>query len=229
MFDGANLVYLSPHHDDICYSLGALVNQLQRGHLINIFTVSNYLANQNYTKNGEATLIRQAEDLEFVTKCDLTCRDLQLADAGITHGNSFDLRDLEIDLDALQHTLIDYLQQLGSSIIFCPMGIGGHRNHISTTQSILKNQKDLTQHTFYYYVDMPYAARADIKDKGLSNFKNLAKDQGYDIVEPAYSNIITDSQSKLDLIKLYASQYNRLPSIKDFEQEEFWKVVDTHI
>ena len=59
-------IYLSPHYDDIAFSLSSFIkpNSL----LIDVFTISNYIENQNYnSKNISVSNIRENEEKSFTS------------------------------------------------------------------------------------------------------------------------------------------------------------------
>lgn len=45
--DAEHAVFLSPHHDDTCFSLGALTHRLQAGILLNVFSRSGHVARRD--------------------------------------------------------------------------------------------------------------------------------------------------------------------------------------
>lgn len=54
--DGEHAVFLSPHHDDTCFSLGALTHRLQAGILLNVFSRSGHVARPDLAPKELASL-----------------------------------------------------------------------------------------------------------------------------------------------------------------------------
>ena len=76
-------VYISPHFDDICFSLGDFVRKNNGGVLINVFSNSKYVVNKYgidpalFADNERGALIkrissiRRGEDAKFAAECNL--------------------------------------------------------------------------------------------------------------------------------------------------------------
>src|ERR1044072_2817307 len=139
-------IYLSPHHDDVCFSIGHLAAQ-QGGELVNLFTRSSYAAVPVRTDGQDRipriTGLRRDEDRLFAEQTGLTRHDLGLDETSVIGRHSFDVSDLDGEIAILRQSLIGYLEDLlpedavyQNSTLFCPMGIGAHRNHVSTLLAI---------------------------------------------------------------------------------------------
>ena len=75
-------IYLSPHYDDIAFSLSSFIkpNSL----LIDVFTISNYIENQNYnSKNISVSNIRENEEKSFTSFNNLNFIKLNFRDRGM--------------------------------------------------------------------------------------------------------------------------------------------------
>src|SRR5690348_18335858 len=121
-------VYLSPHQDDICFSLGELATKLPNGALINIFSISDY-TNEALQLPAEPHLvsqIRDQEDDEFALWCGLKKYNLEQLDSPLRGWDPFDTDDLSDEVDQLSQALHDLLAKMtnadGSALLFCPAG-----------------------------------------------------------------------------------------------------------
>src|SRR4051794_35521153 len=117
-------VYLSPHQDDICFSLGALGRRLG-GILINIFTISGY-TEPALALSGDPDVvsqIRDEEDRQFAVNCGLTRHNLGLLDSPLRGQAPFDAANLTGEIELLRPVLNDLLARLihpdRKSLLFC--------------------------------------------------------------------------------------------------------------
>jgi hypothetical protein len=85
-------LYLSPHSDDICYSLGALAHRRKAGTLLTILPLSGYLPRRDEVPRPPAEQVtreRMAEDARFAAPCNLQLRFLELGCATyLGHGSN---------------------------------------------------------------------------------------------------------------------------------------------
>lgn len=89
----ASDIYLSPHSDDICFSLGALAKARAQGILLTVFPVSGCTAATHLdkaSKTGKVTEMRMAEDAEFARHCKLTPGYLDFDDGPTAGFRAFD-------------------------------------------------------------------------------------------------------------------------------------------
>jgi hypothetical protein len=234
-------VYLSPHHDDVCFSIGNIASRF-RGDLVNLFTRSCYVAVDIELPSNEEERIevisqlRRQEDLRFTEATGLVRHDLGLSEPALVGYDPFDLRDVETEAAALSERLIPFLSSMlpdqgdpSAASLYCPMGIGGHRNHLSTLIAVRNAYEDLRRRcTVFLYEDLPYANNPRVRRAGL--LTNL-------FVGVRFSSIVMplnadESERKMGLINLYASQHRRAPRIVEFTpcsgfmapHEIVWKV-----
>lgn len=180
-------IYLSPHQDDVGFSLGSLISKEKQGYLINIFNITDHLPStpsfisQNDLRQYVSN-IRDAEDRKFAELCELDRINLNFQDACLSLKNPFDLTGIQIEVEKVQSLLSSHLTALSSQILnekwklYCPMGIGGHRNHVATLLAIHTEYSKLQSHfNIYFYEDLPYAYDIKKRTLGLQQFNELFK------------------------------------------------------
>lgn len=216
LFDTHEAVFISPHYDDICFSIGGIVKQLGRGTLLNLYTRSNYIHLQSplyknlYSSPQLISQIRAQEDEQFAKACGLARIDLGLDEPSLSRKDPFRYEDLKDDILELEIQLIPKIQSLTQSndhmsLLFCPMGIGHHRNHLATTLTILKNRHFLEKYfRLLFYFDLPYAADLRLKMHGLKRFEQLLKSAH--LTTYAYALTSKIIEKKQGLIEIYQSQ-----------------------
>jgi hypothetical protein len=211
-------IYISPHNDDICFSLGHYAS-FNPGDIINLCTRSQYVASKNYLmgvqepKINFVSQLRKDEDLSFIKALNLNRYDLGLNEPSLLGYGSRDLANIseavQIVSDALLPLLKEILSPQAPRTIFnlyCPCGIGDHRDHVSTLLMIKNNLgflSDLCR--IYFYEDLPYASDKNVRNLGLDRLKNLF---GAENLRPTI-NILNnmDVKNKTELMGLYKSQH----------------------
>jgi hypothetical protein len=220
-------VYLSPHHDDVCFSIGHLAGRFG-GDLVNLFTLSRYVAvNMDLPTDDDSRVevvsrLRRQEDQRFVQAARLVRHDLGLREPPLVGHGPFDLTNIDVEVAALSASLVPYLLTMlpgegdpGAVSLYCPMGIGGHRNHISTLLAV-RGAYDLLRRrcTVFLYEDLHYASVHHARDIGLRRAARIfAGIQLSVIVLPLHSR---DADRKMQWISLYASQHAHTPRVADF-------------
>jgi LmbE family N-acetylglucosaminyl deacetylase len=212
-------VFLSPHHDDICFSLGALALRLKRGVLIDLFTRSRYVADGvegEILDVQEVTQRREEEDRRFAERCGLQRLDLGLDEPPLKGRAPFDEAGVADDCVALAKPLVDCLMALEApddteeqTMLFCPAAIGGHANHLATMLTVVEALPTLSRRfRVLFYEDLHYASSRRRRRAGLARL--------FSIMGPLrpVRHVIplgTEAQAKLDSIRLYRSQFTTLP------------------
>jgi hypothetical protein len=220
-------LYLSPHHDDVCFSIGNLASRLG-GDLVNLFTTSRYVGADLDLPADEAARVevvsrlRRLEDEAFAEAAGLARHGFGFREPRLAGYEPFDLTDLAPEVDLLLAELIPYLLDRlpsdgdpNAAGLYCPMGIGGHRNHISTLLAVRGAYTALSRRrTVYLYEDLHYASVAPVRDEGLRRAAQVFG--GYrlsPIVQPLSQG---EAERKMAWIGLYASQHPRTPQLADF-------------
>ena len=212
--ESLNNIFLSPHFDDICFSLGALAYSQQQGHLVNVFTVSNYVTehfhqNTNAYSVQDVTKIRSEEDAQFSKMCGLVGHNLAMKESPVLGIHPFDLTNLDSHILAIESELISYVLKLQNhnqnNLLYCPMGIGGHRDHQVILGAVIKNIDDLIKKmSILFYFDLPYSSNVQALEDGLANFQKLVKKH----IFSTYAKELDEKERalKLKMIGFYQSQ-----------------------
>jgi hypothetical protein len=220
-------VFISPHHDDVCFSMAATALLCQGGQLINVFTQSDYAVAQTplFENRNEriryVTSLRTREDQIFAEACNLTRHDLMLEEPSLIDIHPFDLTDSQIEAKRLDSILIDYVIGLSQvnignkSDLFCPMGIGGHRDHVSVLTAVVNALPRLRDsYNLYFYEDLHYASRGDCRNLGLLRFSRMLKGE-----QPTRRVLALTPElfiRKMKLVSIYSSQHEGQPRASDF-------------
>jgi hypothetical protein len=216
-------IYLSPHQDDVCFSLAATARQ-QGGELLNLFTRSLYVAaemalpDEPSARVAFVSQLRRSEDLRFAAAAGLNRHDLQLSEPGVVGLRSFDLNGIAQEVEMLSRLLIPYLERLlpdtstpADACLYVPMGIGGHRNHVSTMLTIGQAFARLARRCrIRLYEDLHYASDGATRTQGLGNAAKIFS--GIRMVPEIHRLDTAEARWKMDAVNLYASQHNRTPS-----------------
>ena len=187
-------LYLSPHHDDVCFSIGNLAARLG-GEVWNLFTISRYVG-----------------------------ADMDLPPEGpeLVGHDPFDLTDLAPEVDMLTARVVprvlDLLPSDGdaeAASLYCPMGIGGHRNHVSTLLAVRGACEALSRRcAVFLYEDLHYASVPHVREAGLQRAARVFEGYGLSpIVKPLSAE---EADRKMGWIGLYASQHTHTPLARDF-------------
>lgn len=230
-------IYLSPHHDDIAFSLGSFLDANPGGTLINLFTRSNYLASLPVRHDATADeiervmAVRKGEDRMFAEAVRLKRIDLDLDDAPVAKRDPFDASSLDADLRQLAALpqMLDGLVKTsdGPRLLFCPAAIGGHANHVATREFVLRNRQALQANfTILFYEDLPYASGRRGRAAGLGALhQEMRPERPTRLVWPVD---IGRSERKLELISLYASQHGKVPESLRYFTPRAWRPSGPH-
>ena len=218
-------VYLQPHSDDICFSLGALAHRRRRGVLLTLFPHSNYVPAERraeYPAQAIVTETRLGEDAEFARRCGLGTQMLGEADALTCGIGPFNVARLEERAASITAPLMAALSLIPAVLsgeerpwLFCPSGIGNHVDHLATLTAIGRNYEALQRrYRIGFYEDLHYAAKAEARDPGVARLlaafpRRTFRRHAWPLAEAA--------ETKLALIRLYQSQFAKAPrSLEQF-------------
>jgi len=211
-------IYISPHHDDICFSLGHYAS-LNRGDIINLCTHSQYVASETYLlglqepKINFVSRLRKDEDLSFVKALNLNRYDLGLSEPSLLGYGSRELDKIEDAVQIVSDALLPLLKEILSSQaprpifnLYCPCGIGDHRDHVASLLTIKNNLRFLSDRCrIYFYEDQPYANDENVRNLGLERLKYLF---GAENLRPTIHILnSTDVKNKTELMRLYKTQH----------------------
>jgi hypothetical protein len=203
-----NNIYLSPHHDDVAFSLGALVAGAPGGLLVNLFTRSGYVEGTPVDQRPDVaavervTALRRAEDLAFAAQYRLDRLDLGLDEPPVRGRSPWDLEGLADDIEQLRVPLTALLERVADGTqIFCPAGIGGHVNHLAVRAVVIGMLAELARRAeVLFYEDLPYAASSRSRRRGIADLR--AALGGGKLRRGAWAA----GAEKLVAVNLYASQ-----------------------
>jgi len=241
---GYEKVYLSPHYDDVCFSLGVTVRSLGGGTLINLFTRSIYIANAEFASRKvwsqeETTALRDMEDAGFAEACSLKRMSLGLDEPALRgrrpHGPGIDddRAQLKAPLEQALHGLATtHARPLA---LFCPAAIGSHVNHVATLLTVLELLASIeSRYRVFFYEDLFYAASFGRRVAGLIR---LRVQLGRNRRAIRHVHRIDQPEEKLALVRHYKSQHRRSPTIDRFSpatfppspaHEAFWAFTQSH-
>jgi len=218
-------VYLQPHSDDVCFSLGALAHRRRAGNLLTVFSISSYVERPGKPLSPEeVTTIRKAEDTAFAAACGLKARFLDLKCCSILRRGAFDLGWVGENARRTETALLGALLALAERVpgrrpwLFSPSGIGGHVDHLAVRMVIVRHFERLSAlYRVGFYEDLPYASEpyapgGRLRQLGLDRLvAGLPGRKLIRHVQPLGDAV----ETKLALIRLYASQFAETPASLD--------------
>ncbi len=171
-------IFISPHFDDICFSMSGLLQNLDNFNktIINVFTNSCYIRRMSmpymdqFKRMQIISDIRNNEDIIFCNKYNIKQINLGLFETSSKTIINNEQKDADI-LSKIEN-VIDFNEE---QLIFVPMGIGYHEDHIQIF-NIFKNlitEKENIKSKLVLYEDLPYShIRSDryFRIGKLSNF-----------------------------------------------------------
>lgn len=221
-------VFLSPHHDDICFSLACVAQKQTSGALLNMFTRSEYVQNpialpvERNERIDFITRLRAAEDVRFAEAVGLTRHDLMLAEPSLRGRDPFDSRDLSLELSDVRSALLSFLEihlearaRGRVAALFCPMGIGGHRDHLLTLLAVKGMMTLLLRRCeVFFYEDLHYASDPSARKAGIDRALSILSGFRISRIRLALSQDLF--ARKLELLALYDSQFGASIRAADF-------------
>lgn len=218
---GTNNIYLSPHHDDAAFSLGAWIAAHPGGRLVNLFTRSISIFNKAATAKGveEVSAVRAAEDVVFAQRMGLERFAFGLEEPKLRGRHSRDISLVGEDIEQLREPLVAWLDRYADagSAIFCPAAIGNHVNHLATRMVAWEWAVARGRETsLRFYEDLPYANRRHVRLQGVEQLK--AAVPGWTLRRHAWRA----GREKLELVNLYPTQHGRPARIWRFTPFTFW-------
>ena len=205
-----NRIYLSPHFDDIAFSLGTFAARHPGGVLINVFTRGANVAATGFRVTVTPALVEQigavrdAEDAQFAAGAGLSRLALGAEEPMLRDRRVFDPAGLDDDIGqirALLRETLDHLTADAPADVFCPAGIGRHVNHLAVRAVALEwfGQRGAGSRLFFYE-DLPYAGRLRRRWRDLKDLRAAAGDR---LVRHSWRA----AAGKLAQIGLYSSQH----------------------
>ncbi len=225
---------VSPHCDDMAYSLGGslLARSLGRHpRVVNVFSMSSYVGHSSFaTSIAEVTQTRRKEEMAACRYVDAEAHFLELPEAPLRHAE-WSLRDLfnaqhdvhnEPVFEVVESTLSQHIMRSPRDIWLFPLGVGDHIDHrlVNSVGIALYRKKQIVDIAFYE--ELPYAAFNDV-DVAL---QRTANGYGQELI-PIWLNTVT-LPDKLRLLQCYPSQVRQqdISDVTSFHtqqsQERIW-------
>ncbi len=214
-------VFLQPHRDDICFSLGAFAARQIGSLMITICTVSDWVHPQAVPvrpSQEDVTSMRKVEDQAFADDAGLASHFFALPEAPIMGWSPWDLSRAIENQQRVETPLLAELARIAPGKtaaerpwLFCPAGIGGHVDHVAVLFTVLSHAEELSRHfRIAFYEDLHYASRWRARMTGLARFFAETKETRlkrwiFPLDEYAINR-------KLQLITHYGSQIPEAPS-----------------
>ena len=237
-------IFISPQHDDVCFSLATTISKNNNSHILNLFTRSNFTSQASHgSLNSDQIIesvskIRDLEDESFAEKLALGRTNFSLVDASVKRNNPFDLFEIQNEVNDISSQILPELvkmlnQSKGDNYIYCPMGVGRHRNHLSTLISILDNFNDIQSRSkVFFYEELPYSSIKDSKIEAVNRLKKAFPNN--QLIR--HVSMLSGSQfkKKMQLISIYKSQLSTTIQCNSFipyddfitlPHEAYWEVI----
>lgn len=219
-------VYLSPHYDDICFSLGSHVLERGKGVLLGVFSRSKYLGNSLRIRAtgldglspelqiDRVSAIRRAEDFQFAAEVGLRPFYCGLDEAPVRGRHPFAAEFAVEDTRQFSPVLMGWLRTFASGVsddrpaLYCPLAIGAHLDHLVVRNTVLDHLSELRDiYTLYFYEDLHYASNCTARQAGLRDiFARLCPLTPRRLALP-----VSDFRRKVRLLEIYSSQFPALP------------------
>lgn len=219
-------VYLSPHYDDIAFSLGAWVAARPGGLLLNLFTRSGYVAGTPTDHWPDAAtidrvmMLRRKEDTAFSERHQLRRLDLGLEEPPVRKRTPWDLEGLADDIEQVRAPLAELLRSMSPGArLFCPAGIGGHVNHLAVRAVVIDLLPELVGRVdVLFYEDLPYAASRRKRRRGVADLRLALT--GRRLRRQTWAA----ASGKLEAVNCYPSQLPRPASLRQFSPRTLWPI-----
>lgn len=200
-------ILISPHSDDIAYSLGGalLENYFEKpAILVTIFTISNFSPRLKLTDPEEITRVRRLEDIEFTRKVGIEYRGFQFLEPPLrgkrTHEEIFD-SDQHSDpiYNEVYVSLSKFIKCFPNALVVSPMALGDNIDHRIAFDacSLICRENNIK---ISFYEDVPYVSLLTLKQ---------IENRAYEInpyLKPNKINITSSYNDKLINLKLYKTQ-----------------------
>lgn len=205
-----SIVLLSPHCDDIAYSLGgslaAAKLPLGRCQIHTVFTRSAYcpFGELPETDVDGITALRLAEDRRFAKEVGVAVSHYDLPEPLLRGGYpslesilvSRDRASSDPILNAAREVMLRIKRDRGPSCVFSPLAVGGHADHWIVRLAA----ESVFEGMIVYYEDLPYAGYFD-EDRLAEELRSLPP-RSQAVILPDDGWI----EKKLALLNVYKSQ-----------------------
>lgn len=210
MDNGIKTILVSPHSDDIAYSIGGtlLQNFFNRPILmVTIFTKSNYSPCIKMSDSEIISKVRHLEDVGFADKLEINFQCLNFNEPplrGYSRMDIFTKNNPASDpiYTEVHNTLLKLIKSYPCDLIVSPMGLGNHIDHIMLCD-ICRRIAEENNIRIVFYEDLQYASMLTLKQ-----IKARAKSINPNL---KYSNINISPifNDKIENMKFYKTQARR--------------------
>jgi LmbE family N-acetylglucosaminyl deacetylase len=222
----ADDVYLSPHCDDIAFSIGRFAQARGKGRLVTLFSRSAFTSKPGLgdLPVDAVTALRQAEERRFAEVCGLALTQFDMPEAPLRGFQPTEHDKAAGQAVALGPEIVPKLLALGRERsaadrpwLFAPTAIGGHLDHVIVLLLIAANRTALERRfRLGFYEDLPYSVWHEARVEGLQRFRSLFGLLGW---RRCSFPLGTEVPAKLDLMNLYESQHAKPPEIAEYSPE----------
>lgn len=203
-----NIMFLSPHHDDIAFSIGGMISisyaTNANYYLINIFNKTCYCLPTFKTKDINKQ--RNVEDNQFAKQFGLNKLNLNLPDSSAI-GHTAHSETICVPSDTRRFILTQKLNRIFKYIrpnkLFCPLSIGGHIDHRMVKEVCLEIFSD-SYRNLIFYEDLPYAYNYD-----ANSIENIIQKTTSLQLHAQYINITSIWHIKAKGVLFYRSQVDK--------------------
>lgn len=202
---------ISPHSDDIAYSLGgALIKDFFEKpiSLVTVFTQSNFSPRLKLDSPEEITRIRQLEDLEFTRKMGIQYRSFRFPEpplrGKITHEDIFGNLDPSSDpvYKEVYRSLSKLIKQFPNASVVSPLALGNNIDHTIVSKACFSICQE-NGIEIAFYEDVPYALLLTLKQIENKVFE-IKPD-----LKPYRIDITSKFDEKLENLRIYKTQIGR--------------------
>jgi LmbE family N-acetylglucosaminyl deacetylase len=204
---------VSPHSDDIAYSIGGtlLQNIFVRPMLITIFSRSDYSPCIKIHTPEIISKVRQLEDVKFAEKLKIEFQSFEFSEPrlrGYSREDIFVNKDPNSDpiYSEVYYALSKLIKSYHLELIVAPLGLGNHIDHIIAC-SICKRIAKENNIRIIFYEDLHYASRLTLKRIK----RKIISINPY--LQPHEINITTVFNDKIENMKLYKTQTRKIYKI----------------
>ncbi|AKB33655.1 hypothetical protein MSSIH_2965 [Methanosarcina siciliae HI350] len=211
MNNNIKTILISPHSDDIAYSLGGalLKNYFEKPiSLLTVFTKSNFSPRLKLNNPDEITRRRNLEDLEFTKKIGIQYNSFHFPEPPLrgktTHADIFESQDPCSDpiYKEVYLSLLEFIKQFPNASVISPMSLGDNIDHQIVSKACFsicqENNIDVS-----FYEDVPYASLLTLRQ-----IENKAFEISHHL-KPDKIDITPEFDEKLENLRIYKTQIGR--------------------
>ncbi|MDD3245966.1 MAG: PIG-L family deacetylase [Methanosarcina sp.] len=203
-------ILISPHSDDIAYSLGGslLKNHFEKPVIsVTVFTKSNFSPRLKLTDPEEITRTRYLEDIEFTKKIGIEYKSFQFPEPplrGRTSHKEISKSDPYLDpiYNEVYLSLSELIKSYPNALVVSPMSLGDNIDHRIVFESCVSICKE-NNRKITFYEDVPYVSLLTLKQVKNKAFEINAN------LKPSKIDITSTFYEKLKNLKLYKTQIGR--------------------